>query len=128
MLLLGRLLESDAASGQFFISLFHVVAHERNVRKCSNACFMPRWCEENHSGSTAWNAKLDPALSPAKRLIRQDLESEFLCVEIQRLALILYRNAHELDRFDHWNRLRHYRGVCNPIYTAIAFKNIVAQT
>src|ERR1700676_864837 len=83
------------------MSAIDVVRRKRYVRKSTDTIFVAGRREQNHLGLAARNSQFYPALFCVILLVGQDLESELLGIEGQRLSLIPNRNAHELNRLDH---------------------------
>src|SRR6266404_6619407 len=93
--------EFDAASRELFVGLLDVIAVENDVGESADPILMSVRSEEHKARFGAGDAQLDPALLAVKGLVGEDDEPEFPGVEIQGLILIAYRDAGELDSFNH---------------------------
>jgi hypothetical protein len=93
--------ELNTSARQLVERFFHIVRKERDRLLCANAILMTFGSKEHDVRVGAGNAQLDLPLLVVEWLIGGDRKPQCLCVELERLVLITYRDPGELDSFDH---------------------------
>src|SRR6266481_6024097 len=100
-LLLRRTFKFHSARTQLLVRLINVVTFIRHVHEGADAFLVSLRREQHHARLRLWHAQFDPPLLSIKWLIRDNRESEFLRIKVQRAILIADRDADEFDLFDH---------------------------
>ena len=78
-----------------------VIARERPVEERADAIFLTFGREQHDARHRVRDAKLDPALAAAHRLIGRDRETEFLGIELECALRVAHGDSDELDVSDH---------------------------
>src|SRR5262249_10897679 len=94
--LLRRLLELHALFRELFVRLLDVVDLEGDALETADAALVSRRREERDARVRAGDLELDPTHAGTHRLVGEDLESELLRVEGERLVLVADGDADEL--------------------------------